>query len=126
MGKTGRAHRGTPTTTLERSCVKTNHHKHGDFIALSLVVGGTAVGMDRLSGDEASILADEEQTGCRDLFGCPLPSERDAFGTRRSIAIPFRIVSAGIDAARRDDVYPDIVSREFRGEAACETDETHL
>src|ERR1700738_1952851 len=69
---------------------------------------------------------DQEQAGRGDLVDLPLPPERDAGSVRRTVAIPFGIVAPGVDAARRDDIYPDVVRREFRGEPARQTDQRHL
>src|SRR4029077_17283039 len=90
------------------------------------IITGTPVHGDGLAGDEPAAVADQEQTGRGDLVDLPLSPERDAGSVRRAIAIPFGIVTPGVDAARRDDIYPDVVRREFRGEPARQTDQRHL
>src|SRR5580692_12439891 len=90
------------------------------------IITGTPVDVDGLAGDEPAAVADQEQAGRGDLVDLPLPPERDAGSVRRTVAIPFGIVAPGVDAARRDDIYPDVVRREFRGEPACQTDQRHL
>jgi hypothetical protein len=75
---------------------------------------------------EPAAVADQEQAGRGDLVDLPSPPKRDAGSVRRTIAIPFGIVPPGVDAARRDDIYPDVVRRKFRGEPASQTDQRHL
>jgi hypothetical protein len=58
-----------------------------------------AIDVDRLSGDEAGILTDQEQAGRRNLVDAALPPERDAGGVRQVTLIPLRIVASRIDAA---------------------------
>src|SRR5580692_483112 len=82
------------------------------------IITGTSVDVDSLAGDEPAAIADQEQAARGDLVDLPLPPERDAGSVRRTVAIPFGIVAPGVDAARRDDIYPDVVRREFRGEPA--------
>src|SRR3984893_13890206 len=90
------------------------------------IITGTPVDVDGLAGDEPAAVADQEQAGRSDLVDLPLPPERDAGSVRRAIPIPFGIVTPGVDAAWRDDIYPDVVRREFRGEPARQTDQRHL
>ena len=68
-----------------------------------------AIDVDRLSGDEAGILTDQEQAGRGNLVDAALPPERDAGGVRQVTLIPLRIVASRIDTARRNDVYADVV-----------------
>src|SRR5207248_6233255 len=82
--------------------------------------------VDGLAGDEPAAVADQEQAGCGDFVDLPLPPERDAGSVRRTIAIPFGIVAPGVDAARGDDIDPDVVRREFRGKPPRQTDQRHL
>src|ERR1700722_17755472 len=84
----------------------------------SSVVAGAAVDVNRLTGDEAAIVADEKQAGGGGLVDGALAAQRDARGVRSAFGIPFRIVAPRVDAARRDDIDPDIMGRKLRGEAA--------
>ena len=77
-------------------------------------------------GNILFFVGDGAYSGRGDLVDLPLPPERDAGSVRRTVAIPFGIVAPGVDAARRDDIYPDVVRREFRGEPARQTDQRHL
>ena len=54
------------------------------------VIVCTAIDVDRLSGDEAGILTDQEQAGGGDLVDGALPAERDADGVRQAAVIPLR------------------------------------
>src|SRR4029079_19580155 len=71
-------------------------------IFFSLIIRGAAVDVDRLAGDEAAVVADQEQAGGGDLVDMPLPRERDAAGVRLVVAVPFGIVAPRVDAAGRD------------------------
>src|SRR6266849_4310637 len=73
------------------------------------VIAGAAVDVDRLAGDEAAIVADQEQAGGGDLVDMPLASQGNAGGARRPPLIPLGIVAPCVDAARRDHVDPDVV-----------------
>jgi NAD(P)-dependent dehydrogenase (short-subunit alcohol dehydrogenase family) len=90
------------------------------------IKAGAAVDMDRLAGDEAAVVADQKQAGGGDFVDMPLAAERDAGGTGYPPAIPFGVVPTGIDAARRDDVHPNVLGGEFGGETARQPDEAHL
>src|SRR5690349_6179254 len=85
-----------------------------------------AIDVDRLSGDEASILADEEQAGRSNFLDAALPAERDAGGVRQLTLIPFWIVAPCIDAAGRNHINPDVMVGEFRCEPARHADQAHL
>src|SRR5438445_8018639 len=85
-----------------------------------------AVDVDRLAGDEAAVVADQEQAGGGDLVDMPLTAQGNPGGARHMAAIPFGIVSPGIDAAGGDDVGADIVRGEFDGERTREPDQTHF
>jgi len=85
-----------------------------------------AIDMDRLAGDEVRIVTDQEQAGRGDLVDGALPPERDAGGVRQVAPIPFGIVAPGIDAAGRNDINPDVMGSEFRGEPARHADQAHL
>src|SRR5262249_17126055 len=91
-----------------------------------LVIVCAAIDVDRLSGDEATILTDEEQAGRSDFVYGALPAERDPGGVRQVAVIPFRIVAPCIDAARRNNIDPDVMAGEFRGEPARHADQPHL
>jgi hypothetical protein len=52
-----------------------------------------AIEVDRLPGDEAAILTDQEQARRGNLVDIPLPAERDAGGVRQATLIPLRMVS---------------------------------
>jgi len=56
------------------------------------VIVCTAIDVDRLSGDEAGILTDQEQAGRGDLVDGALPAERDADGVRQPAVIPLRML----------------------------------
>src|SRR5215472_9147620 len=90
------------------------------------VIVCAAIDVDRLSGDEAGILTDEEQTGRGNLVDLALPPERDAGGVWQVTLIPLRIVASRIDTARRNDVNADVMRSEFRGEPARHADQPHL
>src|SRR5215813_7790982 len=90
------------------------------------VIVCAAIDVDRLSGDEAGILADQEQAGRSNLVDAALPAERDAGGVRQVTLIPFWIVAPCIDAAGRNDINPDVMGGEFRGEPARHADQPHL
>ena len=83
-----------------------------------LIIVCAAIDVDRLSGDEAGILTDQEQAGRGNLVDAALPPERDAGGVRQVTLIPLRIVAPRIDAARRNDVNPDVMGSKLRGEPA--------
>src|SRR5262245_15174538 len=76
------------------------------------IVMGAAVDVDGLAGDEAAVVADQEQAGRRDLVDMSLPGERNAGGIRHAPLIPLGVVAPGIDAAGRDDVGSDVVTGE--------------
>jgi len=97
-----------------------------DAVSCKSVIVRAAIDMDRLAGDEAAILADEEQAGRGDLVDAALPAERDAVGVRQAILIPLRMVAPRIDAARRNDINPDVMRRELGGEPAGHADQAHL
>src|SRR5271170_2520137 len=82
--------------------------------------------MDGLAGDEPAVIANQEQAGRGDLVDLPLSPKRDTGGVGRAIAIPFGIVAPGVDTARRNDIYPNVVRREFGGEPTRQTDQGHL
>src|SRR6202035_3053539 len=88
----------------------------GNPSAPGSVIAGAAIDVDRLAGDEAAIGADQEQAGGGDLVDMPLASQGNAGGARRPPLIPLGIVAPGVDAARRDDVDPDVVLGEFGGQ----------
>src|SRR5215472_10932411 len=90
------------------------------------VVVCAAIDVDRLSGDETGILTDQKQAGRSNLVDMPLPPERDAGGVWQATLIPLRMVAPRIDAARRNDVDPNIMGSEFRGEPARHADQSHL
>src|SRR5579884_84580 len=90
------------------------------------IVRGAAVDVDGLAGDEAAVLADEEQAGGGDLLDGALAAERDAGGVGDAAVVPLRVVAPCVDAAGRDDVDADVVRRELRGEAARQPDQPHL
>ena len=52
-----------------------------------------AIDVDRLAGDEAGILTDQEQTGRGNLVDAALPAERDASGVRQATLIILRMVA---------------------------------
>src|SRR3954470_17848012 len=89
-----------------------------------------AVDVDRLAGDEAAVIADQEQADRGNLVDLALAPQWDAARVRqmapRRSGVPFGIVAPGIDAARRYDIDPDVVRREFRGEPARHPDQAHL
>ena len=74
----------------------------GDGSPFSSVVVCTAIDVDRLAGDEVSIITDQKQAGRRNLIDGALPAKRDAGGVRQVASIPLRIVASCIDAPRRD------------------------
>src|SRR5271155_4025882 len=80
------------------------------------IIPGAPVDMDGLAGDEPAVIANQEQAGRGDLVDLPLSPKRDTGGVGRAIAIPFGIVAPGVDTARRNDIYPNVVRREFGGE----------
>ena len=82
--------------------------------------------MDRLPGNEAAILADQEQASRGDLVDMPLAAERNTAGVRHMAAIPFGVVAPGIDAAGRDHIDADVVRGELGGEPARHADQPHL
>src|SRR5260370_26657067 len=86
------------------------------------VIAGAAVDVDRLAGDEAAIVADQEEAGRGDLVDLALAPQGDAGRAGRAALIPFGVVAPGIDAAGRDDVDPDVVLGEFGGERAGHPD----
>jgi len=85
-----------------------------------------AIDVDRLAGEEAAILADEEQARRGDLVDLAFPVERDSGGVRQATVIPFGMVAPRIDAARRDDIDPNVPRCEFGGEPARQADQAHL
>src|ERR1700689_211702 len=91
-----------------------------------LIIPGAAIDVNGLAGDEAAVLADEEEAGGGDLVDLALTPDRDACRVGRAAGVPFGIVAPCVDAARRDDVDADIVRREFRSEPAREADQRHL
>src|SRR5215467_12632125 len=80
----------------------------------SVVVCAT-IDVDRLSGDEASILTDKEQAGRGNLIDGALPAQRDAGGVRQVTSIPFWVVAPCVDAAGRNDINSDVMGGKFRG-----------
>src|SRR5579859_1702792 len=65
----------------------------------ALVVPGAAVHVDRLAGDEAAIIADQEQAGRGDLVYMPLPPKRNARRIRYPALIPLRIGPLRVDTS---------------------------
>src|ERR1700730_4820572 len=90
------------------------------------VIAGAAIDVDRLAGNEAAIVADQEQAGRGDLVDMPLASQGNAGGARRPPLVPLGVVAPCVDASRRDDVDPDVVLREFAGERPRHADQPHL
>src|SRR5437870_1979300 len=90
------------------------------------VIPGAAVDVDRLAGDEAAIVTDEEQAGGGDFVDMPLAAQRDAGGAGHSPLIPFRVVPPGVDAARGHHIDPDVLPGEFRGQRPRQPDQAHL
>ena len=90
------------------------------------VVVGAAIDMDCLAGDEAAILAHQEQAGGGDLVDAALPAERDAGGVRQMALIPLRMIAPRIGAARRNGINPDVMRRKLGGEPAGHADQPHL
>src|ERR1051326_9076507 len=90
------------------------------------IIPRSAVHMDRLACDEAAIVTDQEQTGRGDLLHLALAAQRNPRRVRRPALIPFRIVAPCIDAARRNDVHPDVVRRELAGQSASKAHQPHL
>src|SRR5262245_61047575 len=82
--------------------------------------------MDRLAGDEAAVVADQEEAGGGDLVDVALASERDATRVRDVAAVPLGVGAAGVDAAWRDDVDADVVRGVLGGEATAEPDQAVL
>ena len=97
-----------------------------DAVSCKSVIVRAAIDVDRLAGDEAAILADQEEAGRGDLVDVALPAEGHAGGVRQPAMIPFGIVAPRIDAARRHDINPDVMRREFGGEPARHADQPHL
>src|SRR6266404_5483168 len=85
-----------------------------------------AVDVDGLAGDEAAVVADQEQAGGSDFVDMPLAPQGNPDGAGHMAAIPLGIVSPGIDAAGGDDVGADIVRGEFDGERTREPDQAHF
>ena len=54
------------------------------------VVVVAAIDVDCLAGDEAAILADQEQAGGGDLVDAALPAKRDTGGVRQMTLVPRR------------------------------------
>lgn len=58
------------------------------------------VHVNRLPGNETTIVADQEQARRGDLVYLTLPPKRDPLGAWLTVAIPFRIVPPRIDTSR--------------------------
>src|SRR5215472_2011830 len=82
--------------------------------------------MNRLAGDEAAIVADQEQAGRGDLVDMSLAAQRNAGGARDAALIPFGIVSPGIDTAGGDNVDPDVIGGELGGQRPRHAYQAHL
>src|SRR3989442_9146248 len=90
------------------------------------VVRDSAVDVDRLAGDEAAVVTDEEQAGGGDFLDRPLTSEGNARGVRHLSLVPRGIGSRGVDRPRRDDVDADVLRGELGSEAPRQPHEPHL
>ena len=63
------------------------------------VEADAAVDVDCLAGNEAAVVADQEQAGRGDLVDMPLPAERDAGRIWHATVVPFGVIPPGVDAA---------------------------
>src|SRR4029077_13243077 len=97
-----------------------------DAVSCKSVIVCAAIDVDRLSGDEAGILTDQEQAGRGTCVDAALPPKRDAGVVREVTLIPLRIVASRIDAARRNDVNADVMGSEFRGDPPRHAYQPHL
>src|SRR6516164_11732986 len=68
----------------------------------------------------------KKQTSCGDLVNMSLAAERDAGRIRHAAVIPFGIVPPCVDAAGRNDIGTDVLSRIFSGERPRYPDQPHL
>src|SRR5437763_11458678 len=90
------------------------------------IVARATVDVDRLAGDEAAVVADQEEAGGGDLVDVPLTAQWNAGGARHPPLVPLGIIPAGIDAARGDHVGPDVLGGELGGQGSRQPHETHL
>ena len=82
--------------------------------------------MNRLAGDEAAVVADEEQARRGNFIDRSLTPERNARRARRPALVPLGIGARRVDAARRDHIDPDVVRGELGREPSRQPHQTHL
>src|SRR5437763_6692148 len=90
------------------------------------IVARATVDVDRLAGDEAAVVADQEEAGGGDLVDMPLTAQWNADGARHPPLVPLGIIPASIDAAGGDHVGPDVLGGELGGQGSRQPDQAHF